>query len=116
MNKKYNGANRRRVFRLKLPPGEELKAVINGQAYSVVEVAEFSLMVDCEEVQSTDGKCSGTIYWSDESESEFRGEIGRLNGNQRVVVNIRGISMPDVIGQQRRMLLKYPAITTRKAA
>ena len=116
MAKIYTGRNRRRVFRLRLPRHSLLKATIEGDDYEVLEVAEFSVLVNASDVANKNGKCKGTVFWSDGSQSEFTGEIGRLNGEHRVIVGVRGIMMSDVIGEQRRILRLNPSSSLRKPA
>ena len=107
--KRYEGPNRRRVFRLRLPDDAMLSALINGQTYNVIEVAEFSIVVTTDEVNNELGVCEGTLRWSNGSSTSFSGEIGRLGQLGRVIWNVSGIQMKDVIGEQRRLLLRYPA-------
>lgn len=107
--KRNEGSNRRRVFRLRLPDDALLSASINGQTYEVIEIAEFSLVVTAREVESQTDCFGGAIRWSDGTSSEFTGESGRLSQLGRVIWNVKGIQMRDVIGEQRRMISRFPA-------
>ncbi|MFT5300106.1 MAG: hypothetical protein ACI87E_001642 [Mariniblastus sp.] len=104
--------NRRRFFRLRFPKNALLHATINGNAYRVVEIAEASMIVDHDgELDSgNDGICLGTIVWSNEKSSSFIGEVGRLSAYGRVIWEIQGIEMQDVIGEQRRLLQRFPGL------
>lgn len=104
---KYSGRNRRRVFRLHLPENSRLKATINGKHYEVVEVAEYSLVLHTKLPLKSDGRFEGAIEWGDETQTNFTGEVGPFHENQRLVIwKIKGISMPNVISEQRRLLRK----------
>jgi len=101
--------NRRRVFRLRLPAGSLLKATVNGKEYAVVEVSEFAFVVANEEVESLEGECRGTIHWYDDQSSEFTGEVGRLSESGRVIWNVHGISMSDMVKAQRQLIQRFPS-------
>ena len=106
----HEGRNRRQYFRLRLPDEALLKANICGQTYDVQEVAEKSVWVTVQEVKSFNGFCSGFIYWSDGSQSGFSGDLGDVKEGGRLILNIKGISMHDVVGETRRMIAKYPLV------
>jgi hypothetical protein len=104
------GRNRRRFFRLCLPEDALLQATICGQPYDIQGVAEKSMWVTAREVKSFNGFCSGFIYWSDGTRSGFSGDLGEVKEGGRIILNIEGISMNDVVGETRRMLAKFPRV------
>lgn len=104
----HPGAALRRVFRLKLPSEDMLKAVINDQVYLVQEVAEYSLWLTVPDIVGCRDAVSGTVIWNNGEESQFQGEVGRINKGARVIWNVTGIGMQDVVREQRRLLAKYP--------
>jgi len=105
-----NEKNRRRRFRVQLPPNLMLKATLNGIAYDVIEVAELSMVVTAQHVINEDGVCTGTIEFSDGRIQEISGQVGRLSHLGRVIYEIEGITAPDVVKEQRRLLRKFPTV------
>ena len=102
--------NRRRRFRVQLPPDLMLRATLNGIDYDVIEIAELSLVVTAKYVVNVDGACYGTIQWSDGRVAKISGEIDRLSHTGRVINQIQGITSPDVLKEQRRLLRTFPAV------
>lgn len=103
--------NRRRVFRLRLPEDSMLRVKIGEQEYEVLEVAELSLLLSTVSVSDVSGKFQGSIEWSDSKSLEFTGEIGPTYDGERLVIwKVQGITMEDVISEQRRLLRKYPLL------
>lgn len=101
-------SNRRRVFRLRFPDSATLKATIGGREYEVMEIAEFSMLLNAVSVKTTAGKCEGTIVWSDSRKLDFVGCVGPIYDQERLVIwKINGITMEDIISEQRRLLKKY---------
>lgn len=113
--KSYNGINRRRVFRLQLPAERILKLTIADTIYDVNEISEYGIVVSSTEVENKEGRCRGVIQWSDGRSSEISGEIGRLADRGRVIWKVKGISMSDVVGEQRRMLAIIAGASKRAA-
>ena len=105
-----DGRNRRQFFRLVLPPGEELVTWIGDSEHLVNEISERSLRFTTPYVPNTRGVCEGLIQWSDGRITYFRGLIGPLNQSFRVIIDVFGIMMQDVIREQRRLLAKYPML------
>lgn len=106
-----DSTNRRRVFRLRLPENAPLRVTIGEQEYEVVEVAELSMKLSTVSVTDVSGKFQGSIEWSDSNCLEFTGEIGPSHDGERLVIwKVQGITMEDVISEQRRLLRKYPAV------
>ena len=105
-----NNKNDRRRFRVQFPPGSMLKAIINGLEYDVVEVAELSIVVTAKNVLNQGRICVGTITWSDGRHQEFTGNTGRLSDLGRVIDEIRGISVQEILREQRRLLRKFPRL------
>ncbi len=112
--------NRRRVFRLRFPSSATLKATIGGREYQVIEVAEFSMLLSAVSVKNVSGECEGTIEWSDTQALDFSGRIGPLYDDDRLVIwKVEGITMEDIIAEQRRLLRKYSILNgsqNRKSA
>ena len=100
--------NRRSRFRLRLPKSSYLAATIQGMNYEVGEIAEHSLVVTSDQVLNKDGKCVGTIFWSDGTSSSFSGEIGRQSDQGRVIWKVRGLTTRHVLQEQRRLLKLFP--------
>ncbi len=105
-----NFDNRRRFFRLAFPPGEELATWIEGSEYLVNEISERTLRFTKAYIPNKRGICRGILQWSNGNIVFFRGLTGPLNGNFRVIIDVLGIEMQDVIREQRRLLAKYPTI------
>lgn len=105
-------SNRRRVFRLRLPENEPLRVTIGEQEYEVVEVAELSMVLSTVSVSDdVSGKFQGAIEWSDSKSLEFTGEVGPTHDGEHLVIwKVQGITMEDVISEQRRLLRKYPLL------
>ncbi len=101
---------RRRAFRLRMPKGERLIASIDGVDHVVLEVSEFGLVIEAVNVASVDGVCQGVIHWDTRSRSEFKGSIGGAAKGGRVIENVIGISMRDMVRLQRELLKRYPAV------
>ncbi len=117
MEKRPHILNRRRVFRLRLPLDCRLKATIGGQPFQVIEVSEFSFVVTQNDVGLADhGACSGTIVWNDNRSSEFTGAVGRVASHGRVIWNVEGILMSDIVSEQRRLVTRYGVGALRKAS
>ena len=105
-----SGRNRREFFRLVFPVGEELAAWIDDAEYKVNEISERTIRFTAKEVPHLNGKCCGLLTWSDGRVISFEGLIGPLNRNQRVIIDVRGIVMPDIVAEQRRLLTRYPML------
>lgn len=108
--------NRRRVFRLRLPADSMLTVMIGGEVYDVAEISEYSLRVTTQDVNHEEGVCTGTIRWSDGEESKFTGGLGRIQNHCRVIWKIEGISMHQIVAEQRRLIIKYPMSLAQKRA
>lgn len=108
--------NRRRVFRLRLPSKSLLKATIDGNVYDVVEVAEYSVWVTTKDVGDTNGICKGILHWSNGETSKFTGNPGPIRDNGRIILNVTGIAMQDIVGEQRRLIIRYPLAQQQKRA
>ena len=87
-----------------------LKANICGQTYHVKEISEQGICLDSEEVKSFNGFCSGFIYWSNGEKSAFTGDADRNTPNGRVIVNIKGIDMREVVSETRRVAARFPLL------
>lgn len=105
-----NGVNRRRFFRLRLPVGSPLSLDVGGQVYRVLEVAEQSFVIARLDDEVFSGVCAGSLAWSDGSISDVQGDYGRVTPLGQVVWNVSGIEMPDVIGEQRRILARFSQV------
>ena len=104
------GKNRRRFFRLRLPWDAHLQANICGQSYDVQEVAEKSMWLTAREVKSFNGFCSGFLYWSDGTRTGFSGDVGQVKEGGRLILNIKGISMHEIVGETRRVIARFPLV------
>lgn len=105
---------RRRVFRLRLPVGATLLAVIGGVKFTVLEVSELSLLLAAESVPNHEGICRGVIYWTPDERSEFSGTVGATVNNRVIIHDVEGITMSHMVRQQRRVINRYPAIRQLK--
>ena len=106
----FEERNRRRVFRLRFPNNAMLQATIGGLSYEVSEIAELSIWVTANHVENDNGICTGVVHWSNGVRTPFTGELGRYREGGRIIVNVKGISMHDVIGEQRRLIARYPIL------
>ena len=108
--------DQREYFRLYLPPGEELSVRIEGHVYKVDEISEQSVRIVLGANQYLPHFKRASIRWSDHRISYFSGELGPFRSrSRRLIVNIRGIGMNDIIKEQRRLLAKYPLLRERGA-
>lgn len=107
----FDERNRRRVFRLRFPSCAMLQATIGNQPYEVLELAEFSLWVTAPDVPNLNGICTGILTWSDGNQSSFVGEVGPRKNGGRIICNIQGIRMNDVVSEQRRLIAKFPVVS-----
>ena len=109
MNRSHD-RNRREFFRLRLPDQAKLKANICGQTYDVNELSEKSICIVAQEVKSFNGFCSGFIYWSDGQKTAFTGNVGQSTDNGRIILNIKGIDMSEVVSETRRIAARFPLL------
>ena len=106
--------DRRATFRLRLPKQEKLIATIGHIDHVVLEISEQSLVVDATEVPNRQGVCTGVVYWDEEHSSEFKGRLWGPALGGRIIKNVTGITMRDMVRQQRKLIRLYPAVRGRK--
>jgi hypothetical protein len=87
-----------------------LIATIEGTDHVVLEVSEYGLVVDAVEVPNCDGCCKGVIHWDSRNQSAFEGTMGAHAKGGRVIEILDGISMRDMVRQQRRLMSRYPSV------
>ena len=101
----------RRVFRLRIPPTERVIASIGQVDLVVLEISEFGLVVKAIDVpHHPDGSCRGVIRWDGVHTSDFTGQVGDIAKGGRVIKNVTGITMRDMVRQQRKLINRYPAV------
>ena len=105
--------DRRATFRLRLPRQQQLIAKIANIDHVVLEISEQSIVVDATEVPNRNGICTGVICWDDEHRSEFRGRLWVPALGGRVIKNVTGITLRDMVRQQRKLIRLYPAVRER---
>lgn len=89
-----------------------LIATIENTDYVLCEVSEFGLVVDAVDVDHVDGVCHGIIHWGHKRRSQFKGTVGRCAKGGRVIENVTGITIREVLQLQRELLRRYPCIQT----
>lgn len=107
---------RRRAFRLRIPKGERLITSIDDVDHVVLEVSEYGLVIDAAEVESVDGICHGAIHWDAKNRSAFEGSVGGFAKGGRVIENVIGITMHDMVRLQRKLMKRYPAVRMWKTS
>lgn len=104
--------NRRQLFRMRLPHRDKLNVVFGGLLFKVVEISERGIRIEGTSVPNHNGVCRGEITWNDGRTSEIQGIVGRIDGNELVIVQVEGINMSDIVDEQRRVnrLKIYPVV------
>ena len=106
--------DRRATFRLRLPRQEKLIATIADVEHIVLEISEQSVVVDAAEVPNRNGVCTGVIHWDDEHSSTFQGTLGVPALGGRLIKDVTGITMRDMVRQQRKLIRLYPSVRQRR--
>jgi hypothetical protein len=100
--------NRREYYRLRLPHGAQLVAVIQGLPFKVLDISERGMRLDKGNVPHSNHTVQGVVNWNHGSHSYFIGQLGRINKGNRIVHFVSGISTRDILNEQRHLIRKYP--------
>jgi hypothetical protein len=104
--KQQDNANRRQLYRLRFPAGEELSATVGGLTFKVAELSERGIRLISTKVPHRSGICQGILYLSNGTAKPFYGELGRVDGGEQVILGVTGIAMADVVAEQLRLRRK----------
>lgn len=99
--------NRRNHFRLPYPPNAGPVLKLGTQEFRVLELSEQGLRVATESRLPQNNHISGALRFDDGEEIEIEGTMARTHAFT-VVKLTRGIGLPRMLAEQRRILAEYP--------
>ena len=101
-----SGRDRRRFYRLRYPTKERPELVLGDQTFPVTELSEGGLRILAKELPQTG--VHGILRLKDGQEIGIEGSAVRQEGDEAIIVDLKGVEFSHLVSEHRRLLLLYP--------